>query len=268
MKKLAVLLFALILVVACKEKTQTDTESLSEAKTEMETREVSKSYPEAVAGIFDAHGGIDHWNAMNSLQFKFEGRSGTEMNTVSLKDRRSLVETDAWAIGNDGANVWLDVKEGEYKGNARFYHNLFFYFYAMPFIVADDGITYSDVEATELPDGTYPGVKISYGAGVGDSPEDEYIIFYDPDTHAMKWLGYTVTYNTGEKSEKWNYIKYDEWNEVNGLVLPKKLAWYNVEEGAPTTERNAMEMETVSINESNVDDSIFAMREGAQAVEK
>jgi len=265
MKKLLFAALILIAFASCKDtakETSTEIETVTEVVTETPKRE----YPPNINAIFNAHGGVDHWNHMNTLQFKFEGRAGEEMNTVSLKDRRSLIETAGWAIGNDGTNVWLQNKEAEYGGNARFYHNLFFYFYAMPFVVADEGITYTDVPTTELDGVNYEGVKISYGAGVGDSPEDEYIVYYDAETKRMAWLGYTVTFNTNEKSQDWHFIKYANWNEVNGIILPSALVWYNVEEGKPTTERNTMDIETVAVNETMTSEDVFAMPEGAQSV--
>lgn len=270
MKKLIVLGFAAVVFLACKDTAKEETSKTSDAgMTEMaEEKMTVKTYPDHMAAIFKAHGGIDNWNKMNSLQFKFEGRGGTEMNTVSLKDRRSLIETEGWAIGNDGTNVWLQNKEGEYGGNARFYHNLYFYFYAMPFIVGDDGITYTEVEATELPNGTFPGVKISYDSGIGDSPDDEYVIYYNPDTHTMEWLAYTVTFGKNEKNQNFNFIKYDEWNEVSGLTLPRKLVWYAVEDGKPTLERSPMEIETLSITENVMADATYTMPEGAEVIEK
>ena len=54
----------------------------------------------------------------------------------------------------------------------------------------------------------------------------------------MAWLAYTVTYGKNEKSEKFSYIKYDQWEDVNGVLLPKKLQWYQVKDGLPTTMRS------------------------------
>ena len=70
-----------------------------------------------------------------------------------------------YSIGFDGKDVWkLDPKD-TYKGDAVFYHNLFFYFYAMPFIVADNGIIYSETPNLEFDGVSYPGVRISYNPG-------------------------------------------------------------------------------------------------------
>lgn len=206
---------------------------------------------------------------MNNLCFEFEKPNGVEKHTVSLKDRRVKIESPSWSIGYDGADVWLDQKEEEaYKGNARFYHNLYFYFYAMPFVLGDDGITYTELEPTELEGKMYDGVKVSYGDGVGDSPKDEYILYFDPETKVMSWLAYTVTYRTNEKSDRWSYIKYSKWNPVNGLTLPKSLAWYQVEDGKPTEMRNEVEFSKVTITETQLEDAMFEKPAEAVVVER
>ena len=226
--------------------------------------EVTPAYPEAIRAIFDAHGGTDAWQKMKALYFEIPKESGAEKHTVALQDRRSLIETDAWSIGYDGSEVWLLAQETDaYKGNARFYHNLMFYFYAMPFVLADDGIQYESVPATQLDGMSYEGVRISYNDGVGDAPKDEYILYFDKETHQMKWLGYTVTYGKAEKSDNWRFIKYAEWTTQNGLVLPKALTWYQVEEGKPTTARNTMTFENISISESQPEAGLFMKPEGA-----
>lgn len=197
------------------------------------------------------------------------GRSGKELNTVSLKDRKSLIENENWTIGFDGADVWLQQKDStSYEGNARFYHNLMFYFYAMPFVLGDDGIQYESIPETELMGETYAGIKISYEPEVGDSPEDEYILFYDPETYAMEWLAYTVTFGKDEKSDRFSYIKYSAWENTKGIVLPTQLTWYQVEEGKPVSVRSSMDFEIISIIETPIPPTVFAKPESAVVVDK
>ncbi|MGJ8667717.1 MAG: DUF6503 family protein [Patiriisocius sp.] len=162
----------------------------------------------------------------------------------------------------------LENEKGSYEGNARFYHNLMFYFYAMPFVLADDGISYTDIPETELDGKKYKGVKISYGDGVGDSPKDEYMLYFDPATNQMTWLAYTVTFNKDEKNDNWKFIKYDKWQEVNGLMLPEKMTWYNVENNLPTSERSDLRFSKVTATETVLDNKIFERPKGAVVVPK
>ncbi|WP_411768291.1 hypothetical protein [Winogradskyella sp. A3E31] len=225
-------------------------------------------YPESITKVFDAHGGVDAWNAMNTLSFTMEKPNGKEVTTTHLKSRNERIETPTYTAGFDGENYWVLEKDGkEYKGNLKFYKGLMMYFYAMPFIVSDDGIMYKDVEPLTFEGKTYPGILISYEDGVGVSSDDEYIIYYDEETGQMEWLGYTVTFGKDGKSDDFHFIRYNNWQTVNGLVVPKSLDWYNYEDNTPTTKRNTVAFVDVTITKDTPDDSLFEMPEGARKVE-
>jgi len=118
-----------------------------------------------------------------------------------LKTRAERIEASSFTSGFDGQRYWVQA-DTSYKGNPKFYTNLMFYFYAMPFVLADSGINYTPVEPLVFQETKYPGFRISYGDGIGVSPEDEYFIHYHPETFEMAWLGYTVTFYSGKKSDK------------------------------------------------------------------
>jgi len=149
-----------------------------------------------------------------------------------------------------------------------FYHNLMFYFYAMPFVLADDGINYSAAKALEFEGKSYPGIRISYNDGVGVSSKDEYFLHYDADTKQMAWLGYTVTYRSGEKSDKINWIRYNDWQEIEGLALPKSLSWYKVEDGKITEVANTRNFEDVVIEDTSKPADFYAKPENGKIVTK
>lgn len=227
-----------------------------------------KEYPAAIASIFEAHGGIAKWSTMNNLCFTMEKEGGNETHIVDLKTRKTRIETDKFTLGFDGEKVWLDQDSTYYAPQrARFYHNLMFYFYAMPFVLGDDGITYTDVDALDFKGTSYPGTKISFDAGVGDAPDDEYILYRDPKTNEMAWLAYTVTYGKNEKSDRFSYIKYDQWTTVNGVKLPSKLHWYKTEEGVPTEMRNERSFIKPSATATTLDATIFEKPESGTFAE-
>ena len=142
-----------------------------------------------------------------------------------------------------------------------------FYFYAMPFVLADKGIHYENTTALEFDGKQYPGIKISYESGIGESSDDEYIMYYNPETRRMAWLGYTVTYFSKEKSKDFHYIKYNEWQDVNGLLLPKTIQWYNVVDGKITEKRNDVEFIDVMVSKEKPDSTIFVKPENSELVE-
>ncbi|MBT8263072.1 MAG: DUF4292 domain-containing protein [Bacteroidia bacterium] len=269
MKTFYLLFVASVLMYACKEQNKDpqpvihDTISISE-----ETARIM-NYPVLFKEVLKAHGGLERWSEMKNLCFEFSKLNGAETHTVSLPDRRTKIESEKWSIGFNGKDIWLlQNQEEAYKDNPIFYHNLMFYFYAMPFVLGDKGLSYEEVKGTELDGDVYEGIKISFDPGIGNSPNDEYIIYYHPETHQMEWLGYTVTYNENTSSDEWRFIKYSEWQEVNGLKLPKTLTWYNVENGKPIQARNNVNFEKVTITETKLDDSVFEIPEGSKVINR
>ena len=243
MKKLSILLIVAILAVSCKPETK----SISKK---------AEKFPEVLGKIIQTHGGIDTWRAAKTLSFN----KGEEAHTADLVSRKTIVISPKYSMGYNGKEVWLYEKDsGTYKGNPKFYHNLYFYFYAMPFVLADDGIIYEDAASITFKGREYPGIKISYEANVGTSPDDNYIIYYDKESLKMQWLAYTVTFNSKEPSEKYNLIRYNNWEDVNGLQLPKSITWYKKDEKGQPTEpaRPATEFIYPLVSNIKLDDSFF-----------
>ena len=229
--RILLLLALLLSFIGCKEKKEKNDSNPTVEAAPVNNSDAEKSvdFPEALSAIFAAHGGLDSWKSMRTLEFALERRGVQEYHLVDLYSRRDKVRTADYEMGFDGDEVWISDPQESYEGDPVFYHNLMFYFYAMPFVLADSGIHYGETEAIEYGSRSYPGIAISYGAEVGTSPEDEYYIHYDPETGKMAWLGYTVTYRSGEKSDDVRWIRYGDWQEVNGLLLPAEITWHNYE---------------------------------------
>ncbi len=175
-------LFFLALIlpfIACKQTTKETTEAKKEEQISVEN--ANTKYPEALNTIFDAHGSVVTWKKQRTLSFVLPKPDNPETHTVDLWSRNEKIETSSYTIGFDG-KPWVVDMNKTYKGNPEFYHNLMFYFYAMPFVLADDGIIYSETDDLLFEGVSYPGIKISYNAGVGTSPKDDYYIHYNAET--------------------------------------------------------------------------------------
>ncbi|WP_165733550.1 DUF6503 family protein [Polaribacter sp. 20A6] len=249
MKKVLLLLIVVI-AISCKNEPKKEVEkgNIVAIKTE--------NFPEELGKVFEAHGGIDTWRNAEILSFK----KGEEVHTINLQSRINVINAPNYAVGFDGKNVWLDeAEEGTFKGNPAFYHNLFFYFYAMPFVLSDEGITYEKIAPLTFDGVDYPGYKMSFKSDVGSSPDDNYKLYFNVETHQMEWLAYTATFMSKKPSDKFNIIKYGKWNNVSGLILPSEITWYKKDENGVPTEpaRPAAVFTDASINKNNLTDSFF-----------
>ena len=225
MKKI-LLFFIIVLAISCKN------ESKKNKNKEAIIEEKKDNFPVELGKVFEKHGGITTWKKAQILSFN----KGEEVHTVSLHSRKTVVNTPEYSLGFDGKEVWLDeVKKGTFKGNPTFYYNLYFYFYAMPFVLADDGISYEKVADLVFEDTKYPGYKISFKPGKGTSPDDNYFVYYHPETYQMEWLGYTVTFFDKKVSNTVTIIRYNQWEDVSGLLLPKEITWYKKDQNGVLT---------------------------------
>ncbi|WP_339752771.1 hypothetical protein [Algoriphagus aquimarinus] len=218
----------------------------------------AERFPKEVIEIMNAHGGLANWREMQTLQFTIPKEGFDEVHTIDLHSRMDRVEAPAYDIGFDGASAWSLNKEEEYEGDPSFRHDLMFYFYAMPFVLADEGIKYDVAEPLVFEGKSYPGVKITYGAGVGEAPDDIYFLHYDSENYKMVWLGYKATFGKELRDGPPSWIKYDEWADVNGVSLPTSIAWQKVENGEIVGERNRVDFEAISLSKENKPASFYS----------
>ena len=250
MKKHTLLIIFSIVIISCVNKSKKGLEIVTIVEVEKEV------FPTELGKVFDKHGGINSWRKAQTLSFN----KGEEVHTTDLHSRKTVINTPKYSLGFDGEAIWLDeVEKGTYKGNPTFYYNLYFYFYAMPFVFADTGIIYKKVDDLVFEGSKYPGYKISYKANIGSSPDDNYKVYYNPKTYQMEWLAYTVTFTDKESNNDYHLIKYNKWEDVDGFLLPKEITWYKMDEkGMPTKpERPATEFTLPLIRQGKLADSFF-----------
>ncbi len=223
-------------------------------------------YPENLSKVFDAHGGLAMWKQMQTLKFTRAEEEGDEIITVDLKSRKSKIDMPYHILGNNGKDVWLLNKDTtSYKGDPRFYNNLMFYFFAMPFVMADKGIKYGEAQPLTLDGITYSGIKISFDNNIGESPNDEYLLYYDKDFKLI-WLSYTVTYFTKQKSTEFYFMKYKNWKNVNGLYLPETLEWYKPENNLPAILGKEFKFVDIDISKQKMAPELFEKPDSAELV--
>lgn len=238
----------LLAFAACKPTTKTE---------EPVQGQTEANYPQNLQNILNAHGGLDSWDGYKTLSFTIPGEPISEVHTIDLHSRKDRVDRDSVALGFDGNSVWLHDPGNNYTGKPEFYHNLMFYFYAMPFVLADPGIIYEETEALVVNDTTYAGLQISFEPQTGVSANDEYYLYYDTQNYQMRWLGYTATFGAEEKSDQITYIAYNDWQTVGEVVLPRSITWYASENGKPTTPRRTVNFENLSLNTASKPDAFY-----------
>ena len=106
------------------------------------------------------------------------------------------------------------------------------------------------------------------GGGIGGLTAALAHIHYDPESMQMAWLGYTVTYRTGEDSDNIKWIRYNDWKEYRGLILPKSITWHEYEGRNIGQARNTVKFENVVVSELETDAAQFAKPAAAAYYER
>lgn len=265
--KRILIVFIAFAIFSCKEATKEPIDHFEERKEEVDVNSIGAPVA-SIFKVFEAHGGLETWKNKRTLSFTVTKPDNPERHTIDLYSRREKIETPEMAMGFDGKDFWLADEKESYKGDPIFYHNLMFYFYSMPFVLADDGIEFSETEDLEFDGKSYPGVRITYKDGVGISSKDEYFLHYNAETNQMAWLGYTVTYRSGEKSDNVKWIRYNDWMETEGLKLPNSMTWHEYEGRTIKGPRDSTTFENVLVSESAKPDAFYAKPENAKVVTK
>ena len=266
MRNIGFLFIAFVLFNCSSNKGQEDEKDNSSTAEVIE--KPSKDLPELLEKALVAHGGLDTWNQCSTLEYRLSSTLGgnkIETQLINLRNRKVRISGEGYVLGMDGNNVWVSPnKEAFGSMSARFYHNLIFYFFSIPFVLADDGINYEDLGTVTVMDTEYRALKVSYNEGVGDADDDFYIAHFNPETFRLELLLYTVTYYSGEKHENYNALKYTQWQEVNGVYVPATFEGYKYEDGIIGDLRYKTDFDQVTLKEEAPEDSIFELPSEAE----
>ncbi len=219
--------------------------------------------PELKACI-EAHGGLEVWQSFGGLEYDRLSSSGaSDHSIIDLLARKNLVKNDTtYTIGFDGTNVWITPDKEKMK-SPRFFHNLYFYFFALPFVVADPGTNQAYMGEQNFDGSTYKKIKITYGDNVGDSPEDQYILWIDAQTNLLSFINYSVTYFDSSRAESYNAAVYREWEDIQGIKMPKVLSSYRWTADSLGEARGSNTFFNVRFSTQVPDQSLFEVSPGA-----
>ena len=204
----------------------------------------AKSDPDAmkiVRSMVKAHGGLDTWSSAPTVSFKDDFKpAGAPAGmvsevTVEQGQRRAYIDYPDMAmnLGWDGEKAWSVDWKLPYP--PRFMALLNYYFVNLPWLTQDPGVVLGDVSTAKLWDDPtdYITVRMTFESGVGDTPDDYYVLYIDPKTHMMKGCRYTVTYTSllpeGMTHTPEHTLVFDSFETVDGLEVPTQYTIYETD---------------------------------------
>jgi hypothetical protein len=188
-----------------------------------------------------AHGGMDKWRNAPTVSFTDElipaGQpAGLKGNyTIEQGARRVYAEFPAMdmRLGWDGEKAWSENWAVPYP--PRFLAQLNYYFLNLPWLTTDPGVVLGPPETEKLWDDPveYIAIRMEFEPGVGDTPDDYYVLYIHPDNYLLKGCRYVVTYKSllpeGVASTPEHILIFDRYQTVESLVVPVHYSIYEVD---------------------------------------
>jgi hypothetical protein len=238
----------------------------------------------------EAQGGLRPWLSSGTIGFEFDyqpyGQPERRMHTkqrVDLWRARAVHQevedeaSDAEArFGWNGEVAWITPSKDAFPITPRFWALTPYYFVGIPFVLADPGTRFERLDDAELDGKTWNLVKVTFSDGTGDAPDDYYIVYLDPDSHALHALRYVVSYPgfEGVMFEEGGHtpetlMRYTEPTQVDGLGFHRRLdTWkWNADDGVPGDPRVKVEVGDHRLG-FEVPAADFAPPEGAVVLEE
>lgn len=175
------------------------------------------------------------WDAQRAISFTIDLTFGESLNVVAditydyRSNRVHMELADGPTLVFDGENAWVSPGDVQFP-MARFHLLTWPYFVAVPFKLDDPGTNFDDKGIMRLREKPHLATKLTFDTGVGDSPDDWYILYADPAGHQLKSMAYIVTYggtDVQEAEKSSHAITYDTFGIFNGVVLATQWEFYN-----------------------------------------
>ena len=177
----------------------------------------------------------DVWRAHQAIEaditVDFGGQralEGTMLTTIDGGQVR-IELTDGSVLLWDGKTAWTTPVDSAFQGT-RFHVLTWPYFLLAPLKLQDPGSFLEVVGDLPLEGKKMaPAARLTFGAGVGDTPDDWYVAYQDPKTQQLAAMAYIVTFGKSvDAAEKEPHaITYGEFTEVDGAVIPLRWGFWN-----------------------------------------
>jgi hypothetical protein len=230
-----------------------------------------------VREAIEAHGGLAAWYGGGPLRFRYayqrltpDGEpTGAPIDTRQIVDVWSaravhtLLPDSSARFGWTGDEAWIYPPGAQLPTNARFWALTPYYFVAMPFVLADDGVTLALAAPDTVEGRPADVVRVTFEPGTGDAPDDYYDLLLDPATSRVRGVRYVVSYPgffpDGGQTPETTMLYDGEQSPGGGIVLQQGFRSF----ASASMEPRARGTLTDLRFDPSVPDSAFARPAGA-----
>jgi len=181
-----------------------------------------------------AHGAAS-WRSQQAatmdLRVDFPGKLQLEGTLTTAPDgaRTRLETSDGATIVSTGDAVHVSPASAA-NPMLRFHALTWSYFLAAPFKLEDPGSKLEELGQAQLDGRTHDLARLTFGAGVGDAPDDWYILYRDAQAGTLSAMAYIVTFgqdpSTVTEADA-HAIVYHDFQTVDGVAVPMRWNFHN-----------------------------------------
>ena len=225
-----------------------------------------------VSGIEKAHK-KDEFLSKKAVSFDinifFGGNKAFKGKVTTLTDSTKIrMDLDnGVSLVFDGEKVYQTPSDAEYE-RARFDIFTWSYFFLFPYKLSDPGTVWNDYENNKLADQSFDAQKLTFADDVGDSPDDWYIVYAEPETNVIKYSSYIVTFFASkEEAEKDPHaIEFSKYEEVDGIPISKRWEFWGWTEEKGITDKLGY-ADLTNVEFVDVKNEFFSKPENSKIIE-
>lgn len=187
-----------------------------------------------VEPIQAAHG-LPAWRARQAIQADIKVEFGDQVvlaGTLLFETwvgRVRIERTDGAVLVFDGQDAWVWPADAKADA-ARFDLLTWPYFVAAPMKLADPGTHITQLDPMPLRDNEIlPAARLTFDSGVGDSPDDWYVLYRDPRNGHLVAMAYIVTYggkDLQEAQKEPHAITYGDFETIDGVTISTRWQFW------------------------------------------
>lgn len=254
--KIVVLFFALNFV-SCGNNNETKSVS-SPHKPKVENK-----YPVSLQKLFETYGGLNKWQENSALKMVLTSETEEILFERNIESQEMRISGPDFSMGRDANGVWFLNESGKINKELFSHLDKLFFSASAPFIVAQEGAFYTQRLDEMIQRKNYGVLHIGFGRGFGKSVDDEYILYYDKETHEIDWVAFSEVNYGNYKSKSWKFAKLTNFQNVDGLLVPQKFEVYESSNNAPTKFIETYSISELKLIEQPFEKSIFKAPEGS-----
>lgn len=152
--------------------------------------------------------------------FRVRAKRDSISNIYELKKKKCSASTIGEKFKKELTKEEWKQKLDEDCKRANLYKNYYTYLYGLPMKLRDEGtIIHQKVEKKTFKGKDYLVLKVTYDEAVG---KDTWYFYFNPNTYAME----VYQFFKDESKNDGEYILLSGLEDINGIKMPKKRAWY------------------------------------------